>query len=208
MSIPLFRSAAALLGALALATSPALAHPVLAQAAGTTSTQTIIPDTLPATDSAAGPVDIPAAEPTSPGPVNVPTSLVLPGKLDGVTAQLALMPGASAGRVNVQLVLNSSLGQALQLALVRDSGQDCALAPLVRVLKVGTREVVYPPAAASPHLCAQDIRTDQLPTRGRLNYARTLPLAPGDYMLEGWWLGTADGVRVKVPAQPVRISVK
>ena len=148
------------------------------------------------------------AEPVTPlpNPATVPVGVtpVIPGDL---TATLSA-PRTVTGRLPLTLILKSSRAAAVKMQIGRDNEQNCAAAPTVRVLRVGTREVVYPEPGKAPSLCAQDLRTDTLAARGQATYTRELSLAPGEYMVEGWLSGLANDVRVKVPAQPVRVTVK
>ncbi|GAA5500628.1 hypothetical protein Dxin01_00350 [Deinococcus xinjiangensis] len=158
----------------------------------------------PPADSTGVPI---MAEPAPLPPVNVPVTMVLPAALDGVTANLKTA-NAEAGGLRLTLTLSSTLGKSVELLAPRDNRQECAFAPSVRVLKVGTREVVYPNGSGNAMLCAQDMSTQQLKAGGSVAYSRTLNLPAGEYMIESWFLGSADGMRVKVPAQPVRVAVK
>lgn len=153
----------------------------------------------PATPLPADPVPV---EPVTPLPVPAPPTI--PSDL---TATLSA-PRTVTGRLPLTLSLKSSRAASVKVQVARDNEQNCATAPTVRVLRVGTREVVYPEPGKSPSLCAQDLRTDTLAARGQATYTRELNLAPGEYMVEGWLSGFAQGVRVKVPAQPVRVTVK
>lgn len=126
---------------------------------------------------------------------------------DGLSATLAA-PRTASGPVDLTLTLKSALPRPVGLAVGRGSSQNCALAPSVRVLRVGTREVVYPVAGAEPRLCAQDIVTRTLPQGGQVTFTRALDLAPGEYMIEGWYAGLAEDQRVKLPAPPVRVTVR
>ncbi|EYB66631.1 hypothetical protein DEIPH_ctg079orf0010 [Deinococcus phoenicis] len=127
--------------------------------------------------------------------------------LDGVTALLTA-PRTVAGPVPLTLTLNSSLTVPVTFAAARDNDQNCAAAPTVRVLRVGTREVVYPVPGASPRICTQDLLGKTAPARGNAVFTRTLDLPAGDYMIEGWFAGFGNDLRVKVPAQPVRVTVR
>lgn len=147
-------------------------------------------------------VETPTAEPV---PVSVPAPQP-PARLEGVGATLSI-PRTVSGKVPVTLTLQSSRADALKLQAPRYNDQNCVTAPLVRVLRVGTREVVYP-APSEPMLCAQDLRSDTLGARGKVTYTRELNLPAGEYMVEGWWQGFAGDLKAKAPAQPLRITVK
>ncbi|MFC6591198.1 hypothetical protein ACFP81_03570 [Deinococcus lacus] len=108
------------------------------------------------------------------------------------------------GELPLTLVVFNQATEAMTLSAARDNRQNCAVAPLVRVLEVGTRRVVYPPAEAEPMLCAQDMDIRTLEPAGSTSFSRTLKLPAGEYMVEGWH--PANGQ--KVPAQPVRVSVR
>lgn len=146
------------------------------------------------------------APPAPPGgavPVTLTRVPVLP---KGVAATLRA-PRSVTGALPVTLTLSSELATPLTLGAGRDNRQHCAFAPSVRVLRVGTREVVYP-ASGAARLCTQELLTKTLPAGGRAEFTRDLDLPPGEYMVEGWFSGFADDVRVKVPAQPVRVTVR
>lgn len=139
----------------------------------------------------------PAADPASPTPTAP----------EGVTATLAA-PRSGGGPLALTLTLTSARDTPVAFGVGRDNRQNCALAPTVRVLRVGTREVVYPVPGEEPRLCSQELQGGTLTARGRVTFTRDLDLPAGEYMVEGWFAGFADGVRVKVPAQPVRVTVR
>lgn len=164
------------------------------------------------------PVNPNPATPTTPGsvepltpvpdqPVNVPVSSILPGTLTGVNATLS-SPLTLKGKATLVLTLKSTLNRDVALATNRDNRQNCAFAPSIRVLKVGTREVMYPDGSGNAMLCAQDMKTDTLKAGGSVRYTRTLDLPAGEYMIEGWYQGLAGESRVKISAQPVKVTVK
>ncbi|MDB5044806.1 MAG: hypothetical protein JWQ08_856, partial [Deinococcus sp.] len=126
---------------------------------------------------------IPVSSPVgvAPDPVAVPT---------GLTATLTA-PRSVTGRVSLTLKVTNTSPKAVQLGAARDNDQNCAVAPLVRVLRVGTREVVYP-VAGEPRLCAQDFRTDTAGVGEAVKYTRDLDLLPGEYMIEGWFAGSVN----------------
>lgn len=174
-------------------------------AAQTTATQTTTPQNVPPQGTVL-PAPVLLETPAVPEPVTVPAA-TLPARLDNVSAVLSA-PRSVKGKVPLTLTLKSSRAAAVKLEVPRDNEQNCATAPTVRVLKVGSREVVYPPAGQSPRLCAQDLRSDTVAAKGQVQYTRDLDLPAGEYMIEGWLTGFADDLRVKVPAQPVRVTVK
>lgn len=148
------------------------------------------------------------------GVVNVPATLakpsVVPPRLADVEARLEAA-SAKAGKLKLTLTLNSQKATDILLETNRDNEQNCAFAPTVRLLKVGTREVVYPSGA--PRICAQDLQTDRLSAGKSVTFGRTLDLPAGEYMVEGWWTGVASGAgltaaRARVPAQPIRVTVR
>lgn len=126
---------------------------------------------------------------------------------ENVAATLAA-PRSVTGPVALTLTLKSSRAAPLPLSLGRDNDQNCALAPTVRVLRVGTREVVYPLPGAEPRLCSQELQGKILPARGSVTFGRNLDLPAGEYLIEGWFAGFAEGARVKIPARPVRVTVR
>ena len=153
------------------------------------------------------PVQAVPTEPITGQPTPVQPGATAPASLDGVRATLSA-PRAASGPVNLTLTLSSSRAAPVALGVPRDNDQNCVTAPTVRVLRVGTREVVYPPLGAEPRFCTQDLRTDTLGAGETLTYTRTLDLPAGEYMVEGWLAGFADDLRVKVPAQPLRVTVR
>lgn len=172
---------------------------VLAAAQNTT-----VPEIPPVTTPApSGPVVSPTpATPTAPS-VPAPAAVALPD----VQANL-FVPRTVTGKVNLTFTIRSSRATPITFGVRRDNDQNCATAPQVRVLQVGTRAVVYPVPGAAPRLCAQDLETKTAPARGNVTFTRELDLAPGEYMVESWLTGFADNLLVKVPAAPVRITVK
>lgn len=172
-------------------------------AAQTTATQTTTPQNVPPQGTVL-PAPVLLETPAVPEPVPAAT---LPARLDNVSAVLSA-PRSVKGKVPLTLTLKSSRAAAVKLEVPRDNEQNCATAPTVRVLKVGSREVVYPKPGQEPRLCAQDLRSDTVAAKGQVQYTRDLDLPAGEYMIEGWLTGFADGLRVKVPAQPVRVTVK
>lgn len=161
--------------------------------------------TLPLLAGARG---LPPAAPTPPGAAAVDRAPVAPLPApDGVTATLAA-PRRVAGTLPLTLTLKSVRPVPVRLDVGRDNDQNCAFAPTVRVLRVGTREVVYPAPGEGPRICTQELLSKAVPARGSAVFTRDLDLAPGEYMIEGWFAGFADEERVKIPAQPVRVTVR
>lgn len=162
-----------------------------------------------AQDLAPAPPPTQSAEPPplEPLPTSTPASTPTYASLNNVTASLSA-PRQVSGPVPLILTLRSSRAAPLALAAARDNDQNCAAAPTVRVLRVGTREVVYPAPEASPLLCTQELLNRSVPAGGSVTFTRDLALPAGEYMIEGWFAGFADNLRVKVPAQPVRVTVR
>lgn len=145
--------------------------------------------------------------PAQPAPVQ-PT-LILPAliMLDKVSASLSA-PRTVSGEFTLSLTLTNNQAAALGFSAGRDSDQNCAAAPTVRVLQVGTRAVIYP--TGEKRICTQEQQLQTAPAGGSATFTRALTLPAGEYMIEGWFQGFAGtaGQQVKVSAQPVRISVK
>lgn len=183
-----------------------LTLPVLAAAQGTApaSPPATLPEIPPVTtpQPTTPPATATPAVPTAPS-VPAPAAVALPG----VQANL-FVPRTVTGKVGLTFTVRSSRETPITFRVRRDNDQNCATAPQVRVLEVGTRAVIYPPAGASPRLCAQDLETRTAPAKGNVTFTRELELAPGEYMVESWLTGFADDLLVKVPAAPVRITVK
>ncbi|GAA4021961.1 hypothetical protein GCM10022631_40300 [Deinococcus rubellus] len=144
--------------------------------------------------------------PTQPSP---PPTLILPAPviLDKVGATLSA-PRTVSGEFTLSLSLKNDQAAALDFSAGRDSEQNCAAAPSLRVLQVGTRAVIYP--TGEKRICTQEQQIQTAPAGGSATFTRTLTLPAGEYMVEGWFQGFAGkaGQQVKVSAQPVRISVK
>ncbi|CAM3840350.1 hypothetical protein [Deinococcus frigens] len=178
-----------------------LTLPVLAAA------QDAAPGTLteipPVTTPLPGTSPMPApAMPTAPS-VPAPAAVALPD----VVANL-FVPRTVTGKVGLTFTVRSSRAAPITFSVRRDNEQNCAIGPQVRVLEVGTRAVVYPQPGAAPRICAQDMETKTAAARGNVTFTRELELAPGEYMVESWLTGFAGDLLVKVPAAPVRITVK
>lgn len=153
--------------------------------------------------------------PAVPAPVDVPPSLPAPTAMPLAPKPVAL-PGVR-GTLTVARTLNGMVpltftiragGTPIMFGVRRDNAQNCAFAPLVRVVQVGTQQVVYPAAGSQKRLCTQEIVTKSTASTGMVSFSRDLPLPPGEYMVESWLTGLANGQLVKVAALPVRVSVK
>ncbi|WP_052303309.1 hypothetical protein [Deinococcus maricopensis] len=152
---------------------------------------------------------------TPPAPISAPTTA--PAELDRpltprVTlenARLTATATPGAGTATVRLSVQNTGTSAFTLNANRDSLQGCQVAPHVRVLKVGSREVVYPDPAGV-RLCAQDIVTREVPAGGSVEFARNLTLPAGEYLVEVWFQGFVGegGERVRVAAEAVRVRVQ
>ena len=146
------------------------------------------------------------------------TVLTLPFLGALVLAQTAPAPTTLSATFSVPRSATAAEGVAVEITVKnagaadqvvsfgRSSAQNCAFAPHVRVLKVGTREVVYP--SGEPRICTQELRGETVPAGGEAKFTRTLDLAPGEYMIEGWAKGFAGDAQVFLPGEPGRVSVK
>ncbi len=189
----------------ALLLTALLTLPVLAAA------QDTAPVTLPEIPPVMIPLPVsPPSVPTPPTPA-MPTAPSTPAPaavaLPDVQANL-FVPRTVTGKVNLTFTVRSSRATPITFSVRRDNEQNCTTAPQVRVLEVGTRAVVYPLSGTSPRLCAQDLETKTAAAKGNVTFTRELELAPGEYMVESWLTGFAGDLLVKVPAVPVRITVK
>ena len=169
-----------------------------------------LPEIAPVTPLPA-PVSPTPTVPNMPRP-NLPAAPAKPaapvyGTLDKVAASLSV-PRTVSGEFTLSLSLQNKQATSMNFSAGRDSEQNCAAAPLLRVLKVGTREVMYP--TGEPRICTQEMASQTAPAGGTTTFKRTLTLPAGEYMVEGWFQGFAGGAgnRVKVSAPPVRITVK
>ncbi|CAM4146584.1 hypothetical protein [Deinococcus marmoris] len=196
----------------ALLLTALLTLPVLAAA------QDAAPATLPEIPPVMTPLPVsPPSVPTSPAPTTplptpaMPTAPSTPAPaavaLPDVQANL-FVPRTVTGKVALTFTVRSTRATPITFSVRRDNEQNCSTAPQVRVLEVGTRAVVYPLPGASPRICAQDLETRTAPARGNVSFTRELELAPGEYMVESWLTGFANNLLVKVPAAPMRITVK
>lgn len=188
----------------ALLLTALLTLPVLAAAQAPAAPQTA-PGTLPEIPPVIMPVAPAAPAPATPTAPSVPAPAAV--ALPEVQANL-FVPRTVTGKVNLTFTVRSSSKAPITFSVRRDNEQNCAAAPQVRVLEVGTRAVVYPVPGASPRICAQDLETKTAPANGNVTFTRELELAPGEYMVESWLTGFANDLLVKVPAAPVRITVK
>lgn len=181
-----------------------LTLPLLAAAQGTEPTPSTLPEIPPVT------APLPSTPPAAPAPA-MPTAPSVPAPaavaLPDVQANL-FVPRTVTGKVGLTFTVRSSRAAPITFSVRRDNDQNCTTAPQVRVLEVGTRAVVYPPPGAAPRICAQDLETKTAPAKGNVTFTRELELAPGEYMVESWLTGFANDLLVKVPAAPMRITVK
>ncbi|WP_309570041.1 hypothetical protein [Deinococcus sp.] len=184
--------------ALAALTVISLAWAQLAWAQDVPTTPEILP--MP---SEAPPV--PAAVEITPGQP-APSVSQKPVALPGVSGTLNVARTVSGA---VPLTITVRAGDTpLVIGVRRDNTQNCAYGPLVRVVRVGTQEVVYPAAGSQKRLCTQEVVTKSTAASGAASFSRELKVPPGEYMVESWLTGLVNGVLVKVPATPVRITVK
>lgn len=146
------------------------------------------------------PVTAPAPAPAKPAPAPAAVPLA------DVAAHL-FVPRTVTGPLNLTFTIRNTGTRTLIFGARRDNAQNCAVAPLLRVVRVGSQAVVYP-VPGEKRLCAQDFITKSAPAKGNVSFARELALPAGEYMLESWYLGLANGVLVKVPAPPQRVTVK
>ncbi|WP_261664491.1 hypothetical protein [Deinococcus sp. Marseille-Q6407] len=120
----------------------------------------------------------------------------------------ASAPRYTSGPVRLTLSIANASDQSQTLSAPRDNRQECVAAPLVRVLEAGSRSVVYPPArSGNATMCAQDMLIKEVPAGGSLHLERSLDLPAGDYLIESWFSGNAADGNVKLPAEPVRVTV-
>ncbi len=123
----------------------------------------------------------------------------------GLTAKISTYRTANE-LINIVFSLQNSQPKIVSMGLTRNNTQDCTFGPFMRVLKVGTREVVYP--VGNEKICAQDFNTAQVPAQGSLNYTRQFKLISGDYMLESWINSIIDNQVIKISAPAIRLSFK
>lgn len=138
---------------------------------------------------------------------STPALVTLPSALPPqVTARLQARRNA-AGTVVTRLTLQNVGPTNVTLTASRHSGQNCAYAPLLRVLKVGSRQVVYP-TDEPPHLCTQEALNTTLKPQQSLTLEHNIKLPTGDYLLEGWFSGGINGQFQKISAAPILIKIK
>lgn len=143
-----------------------------------------------------------ATQPTTTQPAA--TQAPVPGRADLLAITRAV---GGPGEVQLTLTLRTQ-GSSGQLQTARR--QDCAFAPQVRVLEVGTRRVVYPDARREPLICTQELRTDRLSSgvEGAVVFERSIRLPAGEYVVESWYQGFYNDAEVRVPALPTRVTVR
>lgn len=140
-------------------------------------------------------------------PVSVATTTAAPNPaLADVTVNL-FVPSSVSGPFTVNLTARNARPAPITFSFKRVNEQGCAFAPTIRVLRVGTREVVYP-QGPSGRLCTQELLRKTAPARGLAAFTRPLTLPSGDYLIEGWIDGFADGVPFRQVAKPVRVTVR
>lgn len=184
----------------------ALALALLLPLAAHAQTATTAPNLIPVTGTVeTNTVEAPPASTSvsSPAPATTAAPIATPVTLKAVLD----VPRSAYGELNVKLTLSNLGPNSAMLVASRDSRQDCAFGPLLRVLKVGTREVVYP-TQDSPRICTQDALNTDLGKDKSLTLTHKLRLEPGEYMLEGWFQGGVNGVARQVAAEPVRLTVR
>lgn len=167
------------------------------------SAQSNLPEIAPV-NSQPTPTPVPPTQPAPFMPVQAPQT---PLMLEKVSATLQI-PRTVGTEFSLSLTLQNGQTVPLKLSAGRDSDQNCTAAPSIRVLQVGTRDVVYP--VGDKRICTQEMVERTAPAGGSAVFERTLKLPAGEYMVEGWFQGFARtaGQLVKISAQPVRISVK
>ena len=143
----------------------------------------------------------------SQSPANAPATALAATFVSGLSAKTSVARSV-IGAVEVVFVVQNKGSLGLNLSLSRNNMQDCTFGPSLRVLRVGTREVMYPQPGASPKLCPQDMSTATVLSGSNINYSRKLNLGAGEYMIESWIIGLKDGQTVKVVAAPLRMTVK
>ncbi|WP_027481403.1 hypothetical protein [Deinococcus pimensis] len=141
---------------------------------------------------------------TPPATPDTPAGPPVSTTVTGAAASARTTTGAAG--VKVDLTLRNTTATDVALMAGRSNSQQCAFPPHVRVLRVGTREVVYP--SGEPRICTQELRTETVTANGTLTLSRTLDLPAGEYVVEVWWQGFANDEAAKVPAQPVRVTVQ
>jgi hypothetical protein len=110
---------------------------------------------------------------------------------------LAVLPGIEQGQVLLRLTLSNASPEAVDLTLSRAGRQSCTTAPHVRVLRAGTREVVYPRGdEAAVVLCLAGTPTYRAPAGGQVTFDRTLDLSAGRYVVEAYVPSTPQTNRV------------
>ncbi|GGO40938.1 hypothetical protein GCM10008949_51080 [Deinococcus humi] len=97
--------------------------------------------------------------------------------------ELSTRPGLKAGEVLVEAHLTNPQRVPVRLTWKSSPGQGC-LSIHVRVLKAGSREVVYPNAMVHRSSCAVKVREQVLAARQVIHHGRVLVLPPGRYAVE------------------------
>ncbi|AZI42135.1 hypothetical protein EHF33_04735 [Deinococcus psychrotolerans] len=165
--------------------------------------QSTLPEIPPVGSQPAVPLSTSA--PTLPDTNNMAARAVR--SMEGVSAILQI-PRTVGTEFSISLTLKNGQLSPMNFSAGRDSDQNCAAVPSIRVLQVGTREVVYP--TGDKRICTQEMVERTAAAGGSATFERTLKLPAGEYMVEGWFQGFAGEPEqtAKISAQPVRISVK
>lgn len=120
------------------------------------------------------------------------------------SAALDVPPGVQAGPVPITVTFTNRAEADVTLSLPRDARQSCVAAPHVRILRVGTREVVYPPAVTD-RMCTMDMVQTVVGAGASVPLSRAVTLPKGQYLIEAWVPGVRGGT-VRAPYRIVRVN--
>ncbi|MFC4424862.1 hypothetical protein [Deinococcus navajonensis] len=120
------------------------------------------------------------------------------------SAVLSVPPHLRAGPVPVSVNVMNHTGQDVTLSLPRDSRQFCAAAPHIRILRVGTREVVYP-LAYTDRMCTMDMVSTVLKAGTVVPFTRSVTLPKGHYLIEAWIPGV-NGQKLRTPYRVFKVQ--
>ncbi|MDR6218887.1 hypothetical protein [Deinococcus soli (ex Cha et al. 2016)] len=120
------------------------------------------------------------------------------------SAALDVPQSVHAGPVPISVSFTNRTATDVTLALPRDARQSCVAAPHVRILQVGTREVVYPPAVTD-RMCTMDMVHTVVRAGASVPLNRAVTLPTGQYLIEAWVPGVG-GAAVRAPYRIVRVN--
>lgn len=101
-----------------------------------------------------------------------------------ITTVLSAQPGLSPREVVINVKITNTGSRPLDLLWSRNPRQSCVASLWVRVLKAGSRAVVYPTSPSQSVFCPQDVGVQTLQPGQTAHHGRHLVLPTGRYAVE------------------------